>query len=112
MQLTMSSASSSLRSITSCTSSSVAPTIASASFSSTVIAPLSALSLTRRDSSIRAAARPVRRALPAAAPAATRRLRLRGAAQPLHLASRQPAALAEAEAAQPERPERHPLERR
>ncbi len=48
MQLTMSSAASELRSITSRTSSSVAAMIASASFSSTVTAPLSALSLMRR----------------------------------------------------------------
>ena len=49
MQLTMSSGAMSLRSITSRTSSSVADRIASASFSSTVMAPRSARSCTARD---------------------------------------------------------------
>ena len=48
MQLTISSILSALRSITSWTSSSVAARMASASFSATVMAPLSALSLMRR----------------------------------------------------------------
>src|SRR4051794_3155978 len=102
MQLTICSGSSSLRVITSWTSSSVADRIASASLASTVMAPRSARSFMRaRIVSADEHRAPSMPPFPARA-----RARLRGSAQPLDLGPRQPAALPELEASQAERPER------
>src|SRR3954468_13757079 len=84
MQLTMPSAASAFRSITSCRSSSVADRIAPDSLASTVMAPRSARSFIGRG--------------------------LCQPPQPLHLCLRQPPALPGLEAAEAQRAERHALE--
>src|SRR5438270_7398141 len=91
MQLTMSSGSSSLRSITARTSSSVASRMASESLRSTVVAPLSALSRT--------------------GPGILSTSIERGRAQPRDLGGAQPAVRAGSEAAEREPAEGDPLQR-
>src|SRR5215210_3860172 len=92
MQLTRSSWRSELRSSTARMSSSVAARMSSDAFRSTVVAPLSALSLMA--------------AIVSGAALAP------GLSQPLDLDRLQPPRLALLERAQPQRPERHPFERR
>src|SRR4051794_9401830 len=118
MQLTMSSGWRPLRSITSRTSSSVPSRMASASFCSTVVAPLGALSFTggnpRRwpiDPRRRRARRQERAAGSIAAGAGRAAAGVgRRPTKPLDLGGRQPAALARRESVESERAERDPFE--
>src|SRR5262245_62000817 len=118
MQLTMCSASSPLRSISSRMSSSVADRIASASLASTVMAPRSARSFMRRSIVAAASSPPAPRRSPctmgieggASPPPFRPPASLSGLPQSLHLRLRPPAALARLEAAEAERAEGHALQ--
>ena len=102
MQLTICVGASSLRSMSSCTSSSVAARISSASFAFTVMAPRSARSFTAGDC--------VSRASGSGRGGVGRLGGPPGPPQALDLRRRQAPALARLEAPQPERAERHALE--
>src|SRR5688500_6831624 len=126
MQLTMSSGSSAMRSMTALTSSSVAERMASGSLASTVMAPRSARSFMRRRIVSGTEGRPDRRwwvfgafsaththhllGRPPSMPPFRAIAPLRRPPQALHLGLREAAALSRLEAAQAERPEGNPLQ--